>query len=317
MIRRLGSVCALIVLAAASAVQIAGQSGAPALESYFTGKEVTPKIDMPGTQKGVDLKFDSSAPMNWKEYGSRVKQFEAAIRKGDRVRVTSVVVKKDMIEFQLKGGDFGTFGDDTNTKVDAKKIEPSDYEKLLEKEISETTDEDKTRDLQRDLDRERSRREKQNAANERAKQVASEIKAQQVQGNRMNGGSRFNLRWKGSIPEAELTPEAIMKLLGEYVDFDELQRGGTSAMAPPTDNGSPADAPPASGDAACGSATAQLKRGMQLSEVNNLLGQGRQLSESTTPEGLKTQVFESLPGDQRVEVTYVDGVVVRYSISSR
>src|SRR5664279_4918530 len=100
MFRRLGKICVLIVLGAGFAVQAAGQSGAAAVESYFTGKEVTAKIDMPGTQKGVDLKFDSNSPMNWKEYGSRVKQFGAAIRKSDRVRVTSVVVKKDMIEFQ-------------------------------------------------------------------------------------------------------------------------------------------------------------------------------------------------------------------------
>jgi hypothetical protein len=56
---------------------------------------------------------------------------------------------------------------------------------------------------------------------------------------------------------------------------------------------------------------------MKMEEVSGLLGQGRQLSESTTQEGLKTQVFEYLPGDRRVEITYVDGLVVRYSISSR
>jgi hypothetical protein len=75
--------------------------------------------------------------------------------------------------------------------------------------------------------------------------------------------------------------------------------------------GAPADADSA------GSATGQLKRGMQLSEVTALLGQGRQLSESVSNEGLKTQVFEYLPGDRRVEITYVDGLVIRFSISSR
>jgi hypothetical protein len=61
----------------------------------------------------------------------------------------------------------------------------------------------------------------------------------------------------------------------------------------------------------------QLKRGMLIGEVSGLLGLGRQMSQSVSEEGLKTQIFEYLPDDYRVEVTYVDGVVVRYSISSR
>ncbi len=61
----------------------------------------------------------------------------------------------------------------------------------------------------------------------------------------------------------------------------------------------------------------QLKRGMQIGEVSDMMGLGRMMSQSTSEEGLKTQIFEYLPNDYRVEVTYVDGVVVRYSISSR
>jgi hypothetical protein len=56
---------------------------------------------------------------------------------------------------------------------------------------------------------------------------------------------------------------------------------------------------------------------MKIDDVTTLLGQGRQISESSTADGLKTQVFEYLPGDRRAEVTYVNGVVVRFSISSR
>ena len=141
------------------------QDNAGSIESYFAGKQVVLKIDMPGSQKGVDLRFNKSNPMDWKEYGSRIKQFGVAIHKGDTARVTSVVVKNDMIEFQLDGGGYGTFGDDTTTSVAAKPVEKSDYEKDLEKQISETDDEDKKRSLQRDLDRERARRERQESIN--------------------------------------------------------------------------------------------------------------------------------------------------------
>jgi hypothetical protein len=63
-------------------------------------------------------------------------------------------------------------------------------------------------------------------------------------------------------------------------------------------------------------ATAQLKRGMKIEEVTNLFGPGKQLSESVSNDGLKTQTFQYATGDRRVEVTYVEGLVVRYSISS-
>ena len=284
------------------------------IERYFSGKQVVVKIDMPGTQKGVDLRFNQATPMNWKEYSSRVKQFGPAIRKGDAARVTSVVVKKDMIEFQLDGGGYGTFGDDTTTTVAPKVVDKSAYEKQLEKQISETDDPDKKRQLQRDLDREKARRERQNAINQSSAQVASQIKAQQVADKRMRGGSRFNLRWSGSIPADQLTPEAVVKLLADYVDFSGLQAGGTE---PAAQNGTTAPPQSAASGEAAGSPTAQLKRGMTMDEVSSLLGQGRQLSGAVSSDGLKTQVFEYLSGDRRVEVTCVEGLVVRFSINSR
>ena len=105
-----------------------------------------------------------------------------------------------------------------------------------------------------------------------------------------------------------------MKLLADYVDFGGPQAGGAAAAAP-SSTASPS-APEATAEPA-GSATAQLKRGMKIDEVAALLGQGRQLSESTSTDGLKTQVYEYLPGDRRVEVTYVEGLVVRFAITSR
>lgn len=218
-----------------------------------------------------------------------------------------------MIEFQLDGGGFGTFGDDTTTTVAAKSVEKSDYEKDLEKQIAATDDEDRKRSLQRDLDRERARREKQDAANQRAAQIASQMKAQTVADNRLRGGSRFNLRWSGSIPADQLTPEAIMKCLADYVDF-------TPAKSPDANSAAGNNAAPSTGtvsDQPAGAPTAQLKRGMKIEEVTALLGPGKQLSESVGDGGLKTQVYEYITSDRQVNVTYVDGILVRFSINSK
>ncbi len=270
----------------------------------LVGQEVTLKIDMPGSQRGVDLNFANDNPMNWKDYANRLKSNGTAISKGSTARVTAVVVKNDRIEFQLDGGGFGTFGDDSNTTVTPKTVDKSSYEKQLEQQIANTTDDDKKRQLQRDLDRERARRERQEADARAAAQVASQIKAQQVADKRLGGGSRFNLRWKGSIPPDQNNPEAVEKLLADYVSF-----GGSQQAAAPA---------PIQNTVATGAipATAHLKRGMKMEEVTGLFGQGRQLSESVSSDGLKTQVLEYSSGDRRVDVTYVEGLVVRYSITS-
>jgi hypothetical protein len=283
-----------------------------ALSNYFTGKEVVLKIDMPGTQQGVDLSFNKDNPMNWKQYSSRLKSNGVAIHKGDTARITGFVVKSDRIEFQLDGGGFGTFFDDSSTTVNPRSVDKSDYEKQLERDIANTTDEDKRRRLQRDLDRERSRRQRQEADNQDAAMVASQIKTQKVADDRLRGGSRFNLRWPGSIPPNQKNPDAVVKLLADYVTFPAAEQAGPppppAAMPPPpmenaaADNGIPA--------------TAHLKRGMKMGDVSNLFGPGKQISQSVSADGLKTQVFEYTSGDRLVDVTYVEGLVVRYSISS-
>jgi hypothetical protein len=296
----LRSAVILVVIAVSIATPTRAQDNATALQAYFSGKQVTLKIDMPGTQKGVDLRFNKPTPMDWKEYGSRIKQFGVAIQKGEVARITTIVVKRDMIEFQLNGGGFGVAGDDTSTTVTAKPVEKSAYEKDLENQIANTDDPDKKASLQHDLDRERARRERQDANNQRQAQYASQQKAAVVEQNRATGGSRFNLRWSGSIPAEQLTPEGVMQCLSEYVSF--------TITPPPTATAAP--------DPNAAPATAKLKRGMSIEDVTTLFGPGKPLSESVGDAGLKTQIFEYTTSDRRVNVTYVDGLVVRYTISS-
>jgi hypothetical protein len=102
-----------------------------------------------------------------------------------------------------------------------------------------------------------------------------------------------------------LNPDAVEKLLGEYVGFGGSQQA--AAAAPPAANTVAAAAVPA---------TAHLQRGMKMADVTTLFGQGHKVSESVSSDGLKTQVFEYSTGDRLVNVTYVEGLVVRYSISS-
>jgi len=303
-------------LAVCAAPVALGQAGG-SLEGFFTGKQVVLKVDMPGTEKGVDLSYDKPAPMDWNQYTSRTKEFGVAIHKGEAARVTKLVVKSDLIEFHLDGGGFGTAHDDTSTTVIPAVTPKSQHEKDIEKEVSAATDPKVKRDLQNDLDRERQRREQMDAASRNQAAYASQVKTQQVSDRRLHGGSRFNLRWKGSIPADELNPDAVMKLLADYVDFSAsaLANAPPAGYAPAAPPLPPPMAQGAVGDA--GANLLQLKRGLKMDEVTNLLGPGTVMSQSVSNDGLHSQVLEYRTADNNVDVTYVEGVVVRYSISSR
>jgi hypothetical protein len=317
MLRPTCKVAVLFLVASTCAVlpSKAQSSAQSALQSYFVGRQVKLQIDMPGTQQGVDLRMDRDDPMDWKAYSNRLKQFGPAIRSGDRSTITTVIVKKNLIEFQLDGGGFGTFWDDSSTTVTPYQVDKSSYERQLENDIRNTSDPQRKRDLQRELDRVRYRREREQAADDRAASIAGQLKAQQVADKRLRGGSRFNLRWATYVPTDQLTPDAVMKMLAAYIDFGDMQTEKPIFQAT-AQNPAAANANVAATGAPSTPIT-QLKRGMQIGDVSQLLGLGRQMSQSTSEEGLKTQIFEYLPEDYRVEVTYVDGVVVRYSISSR
>lgn len=293
--KRILSVMAVVY----SVAPLMAQTGTP-IETAFIGREVTVKVDMPATQQGIDLNFDRQQPMDWNQYQQRTKEFGVALHKGDIVRVTRVVEKKDRIEFQLAGGGYGTFGDDTNTLVSPEYIAPSRYEKDLEKQVADEKDPRRKRDLQRDLDRERDRRRRAQAQAANAAKIASQMKAEQVASKRLQGGSRFNLRWKDSIPSDLRTPDTVQRLLSEYIDFSGQQQ--PVADAPP---------PPPAGYGA------QVQRGMKVSEVDALYGRGKLVSENISQDGLKTQVVRYQTQDAVIEVTFVEGVVVRYAMQSR
>ena len=83
-----------LVLALCCGLPGLGQGDPTSLEGYFTGKMVVARIDMPGTEKGVDLAFNKPTPLDWKDYSSRLTAFGTAIHKGDTARVTKIVLER-------------------------------------------------------------------------------------------------------------------------------------------------------------------------------------------------------------------------------
>jgi hypothetical protein len=297
-VRNAGAAAAAIVLAAAAPA--AAQSEA-ALKSFFEGQRVTLRIDMPGTSDGVDVHADSSRAVDFAEYRDHLKKYGAAIRAGDTITVTLVKVKKDLIEFQLGGGGYGTFGDDTSTSVYIPHVEKSEREKTLEKRVKEETDRDTRRDLERDLDALRERRERENRRIDIERERAEDVKKERIAQKRLEGGTRFNIRYEDRVPPG-MRPDDVMAALAEYVDFT---RQGFRAEPPAS-----AEAPTPSGD------ITMLRKGMTRGDAERAFGRAVEASQRTAGEvSITTLVF--VVADQRVNADFVEDVLVRYTITSK
>ena len=110
--------------------------------------------------------------------------------------LTKARLKDKVIEFELSGGGYGTFWDESGS-VSANMVPKSYREKDLENRLRSTTNADDRRRIERDLDyetRERQRRESQERA---IAQQATEAKEQRIASKRLDGWSRFNIhRWR-------------------------------------------------------------------------------------------------------------------------
>ena len=298
---------AALALLACAAVPAFAQTEA-VLKSFFEGRRVAVKIDMPGTSDGVDVQGDAREAIEYPKYRDNLKRYGAAIHAGDRATVTLVKVKKDLIEFQLGGGGYGTFGDDTSTSVYMPDAPKTDREKELERLVKNEDDRDRRRRLERELDTLRERRERENRRIAIERERAEDEKKVLLAERRLRGGSRFNLRYDDRVPEG-FRPEDLMAALADYVDFT-----GLSPRPTRDDDAAPRamrdELPLPAGDVPL------PRKGMTRAEAERLYGRPSDVSERR--EGafpVTSLVF--VAGDQRIHAEFVDDVLVRYTITSR
>jgi len=266
-----------------------------ALRAAFEGRRVLVRVDMPGTSDGIDVRV--GAPFDRNRYESRMRQYGPSIFAGDLAVVTLVKLKKDLIEFQLNGGGYGTFGDDTATSVDMPEVQKSNREKDLEAAVRKETDPARKRALQRELDDLRNARERENRRIRAEKELLDSQKRRIVAERRAAGGSRFNIRYTGNVP-AMISPDDIMTVLAEYVDFDPPAGAGTAGAPPPAaSDGSP-------------------RKGMARADAERLFGQP--VTSSERREGtLRVVTLVFVRADQRITAEFVEDVLIRYTITSK
>lgn len=264
-----------------------------ALKDFFEGKSVRVKIDMPATQQGIDVYPDARRAINFEEYSTRVKASGISIKSGESVVVTRVRLKDKNIEFHLGGGGYGTSGDDTTGSAYTASTPKSNREKDLEKLVKSEKDSARKKQLQRELDDLRAARAREDARNQAASSAAAEAKKTRIAESRLHSGSRFNIRYQEGIPPG-LGPDGIMRALAEYVEFPFVAGAQSPAPARP----------------------GTIRKGMTLSEVEAAFGRPEKTTERS--EGsLKVLTATYLKDDQRITAEFVEGVLIKYSISSR
>ncbi len=276
-----------------------------ALRTYFEGRTIMVKVAMPATESGIDVYPGTAQPIDYPELAKRMKKNGIAIQAGQPALVTKLKVKGNLIEFQLDGGGYGTAGDPTDPTVSVQSMPKTQREKDLEQAVKQETDPTLKRRLQGELDGLRSEREREDRRNRAVAATATERKREYIQERRLQGGSRFNLRYRAGVPSAALTVEAVKAALADYVDFEERATapagGGPAEAAPPAE--------PQAGPLA-------LRKGMTVDEADRLLGapaSTRDRKEGTLAVNVRT--YDSASGQVRAE--FVEGVLVRFTITSR
>ena len=217
MLSRLSSPITLSALALFPGVPRLQAQSEAVLRQHFEGKTVTMKLAMPGTEDGVDIYPTAETPLDFPRYADRLKDNGTAIRSGESVMITKIKVKSKLIEFQLGGGGYGTTGDETSSNVGVSSTPKTKREKNLEAELKRETDPNKQRDMREEIDKLRSDREREDARNRASVAEAQEQKKLNIRQRRLEGGSRFNIRYRDGVPASALTPESIKQALAEYV----------------------------------------------------------------------------------------------------
>jgi hypothetical protein len=279
------------------------------LRSFFEGRRVTLAIDMPGTSDGIDVQADSSRALDYRQYGERLKLYGTAIHSRQSATVTLVKIKGDHIEFQLNGGGYGTFADDTSTTVSIPYVEPTSRERELDRLIREEDDSHRRHRLENEREELRERRARQNRRIDAERAVAEAHKRELLDERRRKGGSRFNLRYRGSVPSG-IKPEEVMAALAEFVDFSSLGYHPAVPLQPRDDRDAPDDR-----DVPVVRTVAPHK-GMTREEAE--LAFGRPVSEKEHREGaLSVTTLRFVGPEQQVVADFVEDVLVRFSMSSR
>jgi hypothetical protein len=298
-----GTYILMMGLAGLSAAALADDGQERALKQFFEGRMVTVLVDMPATSKGIDVEMTDVEPINPSKVNGRISESGLSLRRGARVPITEIALKKDLIEIHLAGGGFKWFwqGQGAVSPVYQGK---SRREKELEDEIKHETDSRRKRHLEDDLRHERRLREEEERRSRDIAERENEMRREEDAERALSQGSRFNIRYKKHVPPSAATPRGVMEALARWVDFSGLPGG--DEFRPPRESRPDRydDRHPREADGGV------VRTGMTWDEVKDILGSPDE-RETSRQDDLKKVVATYNQRRHPLEVTFVNDVVVR------
>lgn len=308
------AVCSISSASAQSADRKAAQA---VLKNFFEGRRVIVKMDMPAARAGIDLHPEKAVVLDYAKMSKRMAEYGISLRAGDSPVVTELELGKDLLEFHLDGGGYGSMADSSaEPKVPSypTRAPKSNYEKDLENELKTATNSDRIKVIRRELERERNRRDRDYDRDLRYYNEAKAYRDDFVAQKRPTRGSRFNIKFD-KRNTAEITPEELMRLLGEYVDFGPITGEGDEDHSDSDENGQLADGPPYSGQwrsgrgdsLRIGNGLIQFgKRGqMEFRELFRVASAGVYAIELLNPGNMRRYVMIKM-GPGNIKLTYYD-----------
>jgi hypothetical protein len=265
------------------------------LSYAFEGTRVEVLIEMPASSEGIDIDVFEARPIDMGKYSDRIKNHGIAIYPGDMVMVTKVRVKSKHIEFQLAGGGYGTFGDESS-HVSNVTVPKSSREKEIEGLLNQKSSDNEInkKELQKELNKLRDDRKREQLSLNRQAALEAELKKDRIEDKKLQAGSRFNLRFNQKLESRDLTEENIKNALRDYVNFN----------------------PKESKEEEQGNVPKSLFKGIELDQAIALYGFPKSVN---TKEECGFKITECLfdKDQQVVTAIFVEEVLVKYSIQSK
>lgn len=265
------------------------------LKEILEGQRVELLIEMPASSEGVDIQADHAQKMDFEDYSRRIKKFGIALYPGEMVMITKIKKKGKHIEFHLAGGGYGTWGDESEN-VSSIQIPKSSRQTELEEILNDDKNKniENRRKLERELhDLKQDRRIRQEESN-RAAALESEIKKSRIQDQRLQGGSRFNIRYDYKISTEELKLQSIKNALSGFINFDQ---SSVHVDSNETNNHS------------------LLSKGMAMEKVISIFGMPKNMK--TTEEcNLEKTVCNFETKNQDIEAIFIENILVKFNTSS-
>ena len=272
-----------------------------ALRAGLLGKYVTLKLDMPASHKGVDLHFDKEQPFNISEHSSRLREFDVSIREGERAPITHIKLKDDMIEVHLAGGGFNWMSDKTTQSFSSSS--KSSRESDLEKRIKDEKDRQRKREMQDELDDLRRQRERRDDRRRREVEEYNVLAQERDRTKSLRSGSRFNLRFKNHVPPGALTPEGVRDFPTKWAEVSGGPAGSRTTVERPARQDD--------------DRLSWLRKGLLRDDVDKRLGRPRSEGSCRGSDERNCRAAAYASGDDEVEATFVEDVLVRFTIRRR